>query len=157
MKILIAYYSWKGHTADVAGELARKLNAPIIRIEPLKDSGPVIGGVRALLGLRAPIKPATTDLKDIDHLVIATPVWSHKIPPYTREYLAGITNCRGKRFSVLAEMGGSGAENTIAIVRKILEGKGMTFVASAWTIEKDVNARQFGPTLDTFAGKILAG
>jgi flavodoxin len=159
MKILVAFYSWKGHTETVARALALKLEAPVVRIEPRTEPGTGMGGkaMKAVFGLRGSIKPTQTDLKEIDHLVIATPVWAHKIPPYIRQYLSELTNCSGKKFSVLTEMGGSGAESAIAIVRKILEAKGMTFVASATTIEKDVEAKKFDETLDQFTQKIQVG
>lgn len=158
MKILIAYYSWKGHTETVARDLTGKLNATMVKIEPLTDPGTGMFGkvFTSILGMRGRIKPGQVDLKDFDHLVIATPVWAHKIPPYTRQYLSLLTNCSGKKFSVLAEMGGSGADSAIGIVRKILEAKGMTFVTSAATIEKDVEAQKVGATTEEFARKIQA-
>lgn len=54
-------------------------------------------------------------------------------------------------------MGRIGAESTIAAVREILEGNGMTFVASASTIEDDVEAKQFHETIEQFSTKILSG
>jgi len=160
MKTLVVFYSWKGHTETVARSLAQKLGAPIIRIEPLVEPGPGMGGkaMKAMFGSKEKIKPIQTDLKEIDHLVIATPVWAQKIPPYTRQYLSELTNCSGKKFSVLVEMGGSGAEKAIAIVRKILEEKGMKFVTSVVTIEKDVEAAgKSDETLNQFTQKIQAG
>jgi flavorubredoxin len=118
------------------------------------DTSPVSGGIKALFGLKSTIKPAIVDMKNFDHLVIATPVWSHNLPPYTRQYLSELTNYEGKQFSVLVEMGGSGAEGVIEKVKKILEDKEMEFVASAVTVEKDVDAKQFDPVLSAFAKKI---
>jgi chemotaxis methyl-accepting protein methylase len=54
-------------------------------------------------------------------------------------------------------MGGSGAEKVARKVRKVLEAKGMLFVASAETLEKDVEADMVGAIIDEFAQKILAG
>ena len=154
MKILIACYSWKGHTRTVAQALAKKLDASRIDIEPQGGMSPVSGGIKALFGLKGKIRSAGSDIKEFDHLVIATPVWSHNIPPYTRQYLSEITNSPGKKFSVLVEMGGSGAERVVTIVRKVMEAKGMEFVASAVTLEKDVDANQFDTILTEFAEKI---
>lgn len=156
MKILIACFSWKGHTRTVAKELAKKLKAAYIDIEPQGAPNPVSGGIKALFGMKSTIRPAIVDMKDIDHLVIATPVWSHNLPPYTRQYLSELRNCEGKHFSVLAEMGGSGADAVIGTVKGILERKEMEFVASAATIEKDVDAKQFDVTLLVLAEKIQA-
>ena len=95
MKILVAYYSWKGHTETVARDLAGRLNATLVKIEPLSDPGEGMFGkvIQALLGMKGRIKPCQIDMKEVDHLVIATPVWAHKIPPYIREYLSQLINC----------------------------------------------------------------
>jgi flavorubredoxin len=107
--------------------------------------------------MKEEIKPVQADLTEVDHVVIATPVWAHNIQPYTRLVPLGFTNCTGKKCSVLAEMGGSGGEKVVKVVRKILEGKGMTFSASAVTVEKDVDAKKFDETFDELAKKIQAG
>ena len=65
-------------------------------------------GMKAFFGGKEKIKPTQTDLTNIDHLVIATPVWAHSVPPFTRQYLTGLTNCSGKKLSVLAEKGRPG-------------------------------------------------
>lgn len=159
MKILIAFYSWTGHTETVARALGQKLESTIIRIEPLVGPDGRMGrmAMKTLFGIKEEIKPVQADLTEIDHLVIATPVWMHNLPPFTRQYLSGLTGCTGKKFSVLTEMGGSGSERVVKNIRRILEGKGMKFVASAATIEKDVDAGKFDETLDEFVKKIQTG
>jgi len=159
MKILIVCYSWTGHTKTLAQALGQKLEAFVLHIEPLVDLGKDTGklGMNALLGRKEAIKPIQSDMSDVDHLVIATPVWAFNLPPYTRQYLSGLTHCSGKKFSVLAEMGGIGGKRVVKKARAILEGKGMRFVASALTIEKDVDAGNYGETLDQFVQKIRTG
>jgi flavodoxin len=158
MKIVVAFYSWKGHTEKVARRLAEELDASTVKIEPAADPGTGMGrkAMKAMFGMSEAIRPCLTDMKEVDHLVIATPVWSHKIPPYTREYIARLTNSAGKKFSVIAEMGGSGGDNAVAIVRKLLEAKGMLFAASAVTVEKDVDSGGFSDTVSRFAGQVRA-
>jgi flavodoxin len=155
MAIRIAYFSWKGHTQKVAAALAERVNAELVRIEPLKEHNIAIGGMKAFLAKQAPIKPCKTDLTGIDSLIIATPVWSGKVPPYVNEYLSAVTGGKGKPFHVLAEMGGRGSESAIATVKNQLEKKGMHFVSSAATVERDVDSGAFTRTVDTFAAEIL--
>lgn len=159
MNILIAYFSWQGHTEKVARAVAQKTGGTLVRIEPVTEPGEHMGrmAMRALFGRREPIKPVLRDLAGVDHLVICTPVWAQNIPPPTRQYLSDLSNCPGKKFSVLAEMGGAGAEKVEKKVRKILEAKGMQFVASAQTLEKDVEADMVDAIIDKFVRKILAG
>jgi flavodoxin len=159
MKILIAFYSWTGHTEMLAKTLGERLEATVVRIEPVIDPGQKIGrqGMKALFGQKDEIKPILADLAEVDHLVVMTPVWSFNLPPYTRRYLSELTNCSGKKFSILAEMGGSGGKRVVRKARAILEGKGMSFVASAETLEKDVDAGKYNETLEEFAKKIQTG
>ncbi len=114
----IAYFSWKGHTEKVATALASLLDAELVRIEPLRESGMAGKLLKTLFVMKSAIKPCPTDLTGIDGLIIATPVWASKVPPYVNEYLARVSGGEGKPFHVIAEMGGRGSEGTIAAVRK---------------------------------------
>lgn len=154
MTIRIVYYSWKGHTEKVAATLAKLLDAELIKIEPVHDSGIAGKAMKAFFGMRSPIRPTKTDLKGVDTLVIASPVWAGKVPPYVNEYLDLVSNGSGKPFHIIVEMGGRGDQSAIAIVRKRLEGKGMKFLSSASTIEKDVESGSFTGTVRTFADSI---
>jgi flavodoxin len=155
MTIRIAYFSWQGHTQKVATALAGLVNAELVRIEPLREFNIAIGGMKAWLAMKSPVKPCKTDLAGIDVLIIATPVWSGKVPPYVNEYLSAVTGGEGKPFHVLAEMGGRGSEGAIAAVKKQLEKKGMRFVSSAATVEREVDNGAFTATIDMFAAGIL--
>jgi menaquinone-dependent protoporphyrinogen IX oxidase len=157
MHVLIAYYSWQGHTAKVAQALAGQLGAEMVRIEPVAESGMFVKAMKAILGMKSDIRPCRVDLAGMDHLVIASPVWAHKVPPYVNEYLSRVTGGSGKPFSVLVEMGGSGAESAIGVIRRALEKKGMRFVASAFTREEQVNNGTFGDRITILAEAIRKG
>jgi len=58
---------------------------------------------------------------------------------------------------VLVEMGGSGADSAIGIIRRALEAKGMHFVASAFTLEEQVNNGTFGDRITSLADAIRKG
>jgi hypothetical protein len=70
------------------------------------------------------------------------------------EYLSQLSGGEGKPFHVIAEMGSRGSEGTIAMVRNQLEKKGMRFVSSATTMEKDVDSGSFVSTVEVFASSI---
>lgn len=154
MTIRIAYFSWKGHTEKVATALARLLDAELVRIEPLRESGMPGRLLKTLFFIRSAIKPCPTDLAGIDELIIITPVWAAKLPPYVNEYLTEVSGARGKPFRVIAEMAGRGSEGTIAAVRKELEKKGMHFMSSATTMEQDVDSGAFMATVEAFAAGV---
>jgi len=154
LTIRIAYFSWKGHTEKVASALSRLLDAELVRIEPLRESGMPGRLLKTLFFIRSAIKPCPTDLAGIEELIIVTPVWAAKLPPYVNEYLAEVSGGMGKPFHVIAEMAGRGSEGTIAAVRKELEKKGMHFVSSATTMEQDVDSGAFMATVEAFASGV---
>jgi len=143
VKVRVAYYSWQGHTEKVALALAAKIGAESVRIVPKKEVGMGSKAMRAFLRMRAAIRPTKTDLADVDCLVVATPVWAHGVPGYVSEFCEQVTNGSGTTFCVLVEMRSSGDTKAISNVRKRLEAKGMRFIGSATTIEKDVEADRF--------------
>jgi flavodoxin len=157
MKILVAYYTWHGHTGKVAQALAGKVGADLVRIEPETESGMFVKAMKAAFSLSSPIRPCKTDLSGVDFLVIASPVWAQKVPPYVNRYIALLSNTSGKPFSLLAEMGGRGAEKAIAHMRRHLEAKGMQFVSSAYTLEAEVDSGSFVPKIGEFAKTIVQG
>ncbi len=154
MVIRVVFYSWKGHTEKVAVTLAKLLDAELIQIEPVRDCGMAGKAIRALFTMKSPIKPTKTDLTGVDALVIASPVWAGKVPAYVNTYLDSVTGGSGKPFHVIVEMGGRGDQTAIAVVKKALEQKGMKFVSSASTIEKDVDSGSFMRAVETFAAGI---
>jgi len=138
----------------VALHLVKVLGADTVKIEPLRECGMAGKALRALFGLCSGIRPVKTDLTGVDTLVIATPVWAGKVPPYVNRYLELLTGGAGKPFHVIVEMAGSGDQSAIRAVRKRLEGKGLTFASSATTLEKDVDAGTFTGTVESFAAGI---
>ena len=154
MNVIIAYYSWQGHTQKVVEALASKIDAPTERIEAVKESGMAMKAMKAYLGFKSDIKPCKTDLSEINHLVVATPVWARHPTPYINKYLSLLTNTQGKTFSVLVEMKESGAEKTIEKIRDALEKKDMKFITAAVTVEEEVEAREFDQTVFKLAESI---
>ena len=154
MRIRIAYFSLEGHTEKIATTLAGLLDAELVRIEPLSESGMPGKLLKTHFFMKSAIKPCATDLAGIDDLIIATPVWAEKAPPYVNEYLSQLSGGEGKPFHVIAGMGSRGSEGTIAMVRNQLEKKGMRFVSSAAIIEKDVDSGAFIATVEAFASAV---
>ena len=155
MKTIVAFYSWKGHTGKVAKALAGRIGADLVQVEAERESGMFGKAMGAMLGRSAPIRPCKTDLSGVDFLVVASPVWAGKVPPYVNRYISRLSNTSGKPFSLVAEMGGRGAEKAIAHMRKKLEAKGMQFVSSAFTLEAEVDSGSFMPKIEEFAKTIV--
>jgi menaquinone-dependent protoporphyrinogen IX oxidase len=156
MNVRIAWFSRDGHTEKIVTELARVLDAGLVRIEPVKEPGAgiAIEGMKALLSMTTPIKPCRTDCAGIDTLVIATPVWSGKVPPYVSEYLVSITGCQGKPFHVITCMRSQGSDGAVASVRAHLEKKGMKYVSSAPVTEHEIETGAYLATIEQYASGI---
>lgn len=154
MKTMIAYYSRTGHTEKVVNDLAKKIGAQVERIEGEHESSTSGKALSSLLTLKAEIKPCKTDLSDVDFLIVATPVWADGPSPYMEKYLSSVSNCKGKPFSALIETSKGGGERALSQVRKALEKKGMWYVSSAFTFEKDVEAGRYGEVIDRFSATI---
>jgi flavodoxin len=157
MKILVAFYTWQGHTGKVAKALATRIGADLVQIDAEKESGMFGKATGAMLGRSAPIRPCKTDLSGIDFFVLASPVWAGKVPPYVNRYIELLSNTSGKPFSLVAEMGKSGADSAIGHMKKRLEAKGMQFVSSASTLESEVDLGSFVPKIEELAKTITPG
>jgi len=152
--IIVAYFSWKGHTEKVAGEISKRLGAGLVKIEPYGRIHLFSGAIKAVMREKSAIRPCKTDISDTKGLVIACPVWARKIPPYMNEYLSRVSGCNAKPFGIAVEMASAGAENAIAIIRSELEQKGMRFVTSLVTLEKEVDNSMIGDKVDRFVAEM---
>lgn len=151
MKILVVSYSWQGHTRKVAKTLSEKLGAEFIEIEPVKESSMISKVFKALFNSKSDIKPVQTDLTDIDHLIVACPVWARHTPPYMNQYLSLLTNTEGRSFSVLVEMKSKGADIVIEHISNILQKKGMELIITGITLEEEVESGKYGDTVTKMA------
>ena len=154
MTALVAYYSRKGRTEKVARAVAEKLGAGLVRIEPTGRVNLAIGVMEAMIGMKSAILPCRTDLAGTDTLIVVTPVWAGKIPPFVSMYLSQVSHGEGKKFAVITERGGHGSDVPIILVRRALEGKGMHFAASAVTVESDVDSGEYIRIVGKLAGEI---
>ncbi|HMK53898.1 MAG TPA: hypothetical protein VK444_03870 [Methanobacteriaceae archaeon] len=154
MNIMVAYYSWQGHTRKVAELLSEKLDAQLVQIEATKESAVPIKALKAFFGMKSNIKPCKTDLSDVDHLILATPVWSSHSTPYMNKYISLLTNTAGKSYSVVAEMGSKGADITIEQIQKKMAKKQMKLVITGITLEEEVDSGEFEDTISKMADYI---
>ena len=154
MKTRIAYFSWQGHTEQVANALAPLFGADLERISPEGSVHVFSGGMKAVMAMKSAIRPCNTDLAGVDLLVVATPVWAGKVPPYVNTYLSAVSNGTGKSFAVAAQAGKSGHEGAITAVRKALEAKGMRFAGSVTSTETELGTSALQSRFEAFADSV---
>jgi flavorubredoxin len=88
-----------------------------------------------------PIEPVTIDVSPSDLIVIGTPVWAFKATPAINAAIAALKGCNGKKAVIFATCGGS-AKDTLPIMKKALEAKGVTVVGQFVLTQKEVEDEQ---------------
>jgi hypothetical protein len=83
------------------------------------------------------IEPAVIDVSRSDLVVIGTPVWAFKATPAVNAAIAALKGCDGKKAVIFATCGSS-AKETIPILKKSLESKGMTVVGQFVLTRKEI-------------------
>lgn len=82
MKTLVVFYSLEGNTEFVAGIIANKLQADLMKLEtvkPFPTEAPAKffkGGMSAVFKLKPKLTNKAVDVKQYDNIIIGTPVWA---------------------------------------------------------------------------------
>lgn len=115
-RVLVVYYSRSGVTARAAKALAGRLGADLEEIVERSDrSGPLgfVGSIIDVLRERPSTIDATKhDPSSYELVVIATPVWAHRVATPVRTWLAAY-RARLPHVAFLCTFGGSGAEQAL--------------------------------------------
>lgn len=90
MKALVLYYSFEGHTRQIAEVIAQAINADLEAIKPVHElrshgfSKYIWGGRQAVMGKKPELQALTSNVQDYDVLFIGTPVWAFTYSPPIR-------------------------------------------------------------------------
>lgn len=145
MKISIIYHSYSGITRGIAERIQAVCGGNLIEVKPRKAynkiSAYTIGCLRARNEEAEPVDPATIDVAASDLIVIGTPVWAWKTTPATNGAINALTNCDGKKAIVFATCGAQAGE-TIPIMKRALQQKGVTVVGEYVLTRKDLSDEQ---------------
>ena len=125
MKIAIVYYSMLGNSEIVAGKIAERLGADIIRIEPDKaypDKGAkkfLWGGKSAMMGEMPRLKPYEFDVDKYDVIILGFPVWASRPAPPIRTFVEEFKGrLKGKKLAAFACQSGNGAEKALTKLKE---------------------------------------
>ena len=125
MKTVVVYYSMGGNTDLAAREIADRLGASLLRLEPEKaypDKGFrkfFWGGKSAVMAETPALKPYTLRLADYDRVVFGFPVWAGNVTPPIRSFVKE-NDLSGKRLAAFACQSGAGAEKAFARLKACL-------------------------------------
>jgi flavodoxin len=145
MKPSIIYYSHSGITRGIAEKIQKACGGDLIEVKSKvhysKLTAYTSGVFRARKEECDPIEPETIDVSASDLIVIGTPVWAFKATPAINGAIAALKGCDGKKAVIFATCGGS-AKDTLPMLKKGLEAKGVTVVGQFVFSRKDIGDEQ---------------
>ena len=126
MKTAIVYYSMSGNTKYVAEKIAEKIEADIIRIEPVKaypDKGAkkfIWGGKSAVMGEKPALYPYEFNVEKYDRIIFGTPVWASTFAPPIRTFIKENPDIHERRLAVFTCFSGGGADKAIEKMKRYI-------------------------------------
>jgi flavodoxin len=158
MKTCIIYHSYSGITRGVAEKVRKAWGGDLVEVQPKehysKLTAYTLGCLRARKEDRDPIIPEKIDVSSFDLIVIGTPVWAWKATPAINAAIAALEGCEGKSAVIFATCG-SQSGDTLPILRKALESKGVKVAGEIAFTRKEIGDDQKIDeliALDTAAG-----
>ena len=126
MTTAIVYYSMSGNTKYVADKIAERIEADVIRIDPVKaypDKGAkkfIWGGKSAVMGEKPALHPYEFNVEKYDRIIFGTPVWASTFAPPIRTFIKENPDIHGKRLAVFTCFSGGGADKAIEKMKKYI-------------------------------------
>jgi len=145
MKTSIIYHSYSGITRSVAGKIQEACGGDLIEVKLKKNYSSLtaysLGCYRAMKEESDPIEPESIDVSASDLIVIGTPVWAFKATPAINAAIAALKGCDGKKAVIFATCGSS-AKDTLPILKKALESKGVIVISQFVINRKEIGEGQ---------------
>ena len=127
MKTAIVYYSMGGNVQFVAEEVAKKIGADLIPIEPIKEFPNkgmkkfLWGGKSAVMGETPALKEYVFDADKYDTVIIGSPVWASTITPPIRTFIKENGEAiKDKKIGLILCFAGGGADKAAERFRTLL-------------------------------------
>ena len=154
MKTSIIYHSYSGITRGIAEKIQKACGGDLIEVK-LKENyskltAYTLGCYRAAKEQCDPIEPETIDVSASD--LLGTPVWAFKATPAVNAAIAALKGCEGKKAVIFATCGGS-AKDTLPILKKAFEAKGVTVIGQFVFTKKEIGDE---PKIDVLIDTITA-
>ena len=125
MKTALIFYSWSGHTAQLAKARAEKEDAQIFEVKDASRPGALkaytAGCFAAMRMKRTPVMPFSAPLGDYERIIIMAPVWAGHPAPAVNSVFDMLPS--GKEVEVLL-VSGSGSCKAGEKIRAVLEARG---------------------------------
>ena len=162
MKAAVVYYSMSGNTAYMAEQIAGRLGADLIRIEPVKAYPAqgfrkfFWGGKSAVMGEKPELEPYSFPEGLYDTVVVCSPVWAGRLSPPILSFLTDEkVKLRSTNVSVCMTHMGGGADKAFEQARKVLGIDGLK-AALALVSPKTSAGRETAEQIEAFCSSILS-
>ena len=125
MKTLVIFYSYTGHTKEIAQQLAAGKSYEIAEIRDVNRPGFIkaytAGCFNAVRGKSWSIQPLGLELEDYERFILLTPVWAGHTPPAVHAVLEILPE--GKTVAVTM-VSSSGKSSCKKYVETVIQAKG---------------------------------
>ena len=160
MKKAIVYYSMSGNIDYVANYISKKVDADLIRIDPVKEypnkglTKFLWGGKSAIMGNTPILKNYEFDDSKYDCIIFGTPVWASCFTPPIRTFIKeNREKIKNKKLAVFFSYMGGGADKALEKLKNFLEIE--NFSAELILIDpKDKRTDEKDKQIDEFCEKI---
>ena len=159
MKVLVVYYSYEGHTKQLAQAMADEVGAELLEIRPQNEmnlkgfSAYAWGGFRSLMAASPKIHPLAVDANAYDLVLVGTPVWAFTFAPPIRSFLRS-ARLAGKKVGLFASCEGGIGKTLPNMVRAF---RGNEIVGQTYYVwRSDDDARELGAEARGWAREIVA-
>ncbi len=125
-KILVAYFSYQGHTAGVAREIAAQTGGDLFEIKPTApypayDECLEVAKAEKNNNARPGFEGSVTNMAEYDVVFVGYPIWWYDAPMIVLTFLEG-SDFSGKTVIPFATSGGSPLETSLDSVRASAAG-----------------------------------
>ncbi|MFH0860707.1 MAG: NAD(P)H-dependent oxidoreductase [Candidatus Altiarchaeota archaeon] len=126
MKTLVAYYSRTGNTRRVGQEIAKKLEADIEEIKPVRNrstiSTYIVGSFKSFLKKPEEIKATAKDARTYDLVIIGSPIWGGYMTGMMRSYIQQNSE-KFKKVAFYVTCGGASSQKSLDDMGEAIGGK----------------------------------
>jgi len=122
MKTIVVFYSWSGHTEQLAKACAEKEGAQLYEIKDKQKPGTLkaytIGCFAAMRMKRTPTLPFEAPLGEYDRIIIMAPVWAGHPAPAVNTVFDALSSGKEVMVCMVSGSGKSGCKDKVqALIR----------------------------------------
>lgn len=126
VKVMVVYYSFEGHTRQLAQAIAESVEGDILELRPEKEIKThgfmkyVWGGKQVVMNEKPKLLPLVQNPQDYDFLFIGTPVWAFSYAPPLARFFSDC-DFKDKKVALFCSHGG-GKGNVFEKMENNLKG-----------------------------------